>query len=246
MSYNYIKNLLFFFLLSFIASEINAKDYMQELWKENLPLYQKIFNMPFNKALLNGTLNEEIFKNYIIQDYFFLQNYRRVYGILLSKATDENGTKFVAELIKGIDEEINDIHTVYFKKFNITKEDLKKSTPYPSTEFYNSFLVKTAIIEPFEVGLISTLPCNWIYYQLGNDMKNSKHEENNKYQEWIDGYGSISWDKSDTKMFVDLINLYMNETTAENRNRMKQAFKTAMKLEYMFWDGVYNKVDWIN
>ncbi len=246
MNLNYAKKLLLFSLLVITSFEAYARNYTQEIWNDNRPLYQKILNMPFNKELLNGTLDEQVFKNYIIQDYFFLQNYRKVYGILLSKATDENGIKFVTELIKGIDEEINEIHTVFFKKFNITKVELKNSTPYPSTEFYNSFLIKTAALEPFEVGLIATLPCNWIYYQIGTDMKNSKQVENNKYREWIDGYGSVSWETSDTKTLVDLVNVYMNETTAENRKKMRHVFETAMKLEYMFWDGVYNNLNWIN
>ncbi len=27
--------------------------------------------------------------------------------------------------------------------------------------------------------------------------------------------------------------------------KMSQAFRTAMNLEYMFWDGTYNDVKWI-
>jgi hypothetical protein len=33
--------------------------------------------------------------------------------------------------------------------------------------------------------------------------------------------------------------------SGENKLKMKNAFVTAMKLEYMFWDGVYNRVQWV-
>ena len=53
-------------------------------------------------------------------------------------------------------------------------------------------------------------------------------------------------ESSDAKKVVDFVDKYMCETTVENRNKMKQAFATAMKLEYMFWDGIYNEQRWIN
>ena len=49
-----------------------------------------------------------------------------------------------------------------------------------------------------------------------------------------------------TKVFVDLIESYMNKTIPKNRGKMNQAYKTAMELEYMFWDGIYKKIKWIN
>ena len=220
--------------------------FAEETWKQNSALYQKILNMPFNQELLNGELDTDIFKRYIIQDYIFLQNYRKVYGILLAKAPDEPAMQFILQLINGIDEEINSIHSTYIARFNISREDLLNAFPYPNTEFYSSFLIKTATIEPFEVGLIATLPCHWVYYQLGTDMKHLNKAEGNKYQEWIDGYGEEFWESSDAKKVVDFVDKYMCETTVENRNKMKQAFATAMKLEYMFWDGIYNEQRWIN
>jgi len=228
-----------------LPGRICAGSLTEEIWEDNNSYYQKILNMPFNRELSNGVLDEKVFKSYIIQDYFFLQNLRKVYGILLSKTPDEEGTKFVLEAIKGIDEETVKIHTVYFKRFHVTNEDLAKAIVYPNTEFYSSFLIKTAAIDPFEVGLIATLPCHWIYYRLGADMKKEKPGSPNKYQAWIDGYGTPPWETSDTKRFVDLIERYLMKACGETRERMKKAYATAVKLEYMFWDGVYRDLKWL-
>jgi len=231
-------------LLLILPGKIHAGSFSEELWKLGYADYQQILHMPFNRELSNGSLDEKIFKSYIIQDYFFLQNFRKTYGILLSRSPDEEGTKFVLDSIKAIDEEVAGIHHRYFKKFNISSEDLSTAIAYPSIEFYNSFLIKTAAIEPFEVGLIAMLPCHRIYYQLGVDMKKAGKREGNKYQEWIDGYAEQSWETSDTKKFADLIDLYASRTSIETRERMKQAYRTAVKLEYIFWDGVYRDIKW--
>jgi len=129
----------------------------------------------------------------------------------------------------------------YFKKYNITNQDLLDSVPNKTTVAYDSYLVKTAAGEPFEVGLIATLPCNWIYYQVATDMKKSEQVRNNPYQEWIDAYGSTPWEESDTKVFVDLVEYYMENATEELRNKMRQAYATAAEFEYMFWDTVYKE-----
>jgi thiaminase/transcriptional activator TenA len=196
--------------------------------------------------LLNGTLDEKVFKNYIIQDYLFLQNFRKVYGILLAKTPDETAMRFIVNMINGVDEEIEYIHNIYCKKLGISHEDILNSFPMPCTEFYNAYLIKTAALEPFEVGLIATLPCHWIYYRIGVDMQGMLTSKANKYQEWIDGYGGESWEESETKHFVDVIEVMLRSANNETGEKMKQAFSTAMKLEYLFWDNIYQGINWVD
>ena len=218
---------------------------LQRTWEENYPFYQKILALPFNQELLSGKLDENVFRDFIIQDYHFLQYYKKVHGILLARSPDEAASRFMANIIGQIDNEIVSLHAVYIGKYRITSQELTEPTAFPSTEFYNDFLVKTATLEPFEVGLSATLPCHWVYYQVGIDMKQVEKVQGNKYQAWIDQYGTVAWEKSGTKKVVDLAENYMKATTNENKLKMKNAFVTAMKLEYMFWDGVYNRTTWV-
>lgn len=226
-------------LLVFLPGCTSEKSHTQKVWDENYRSYQQILDSPFNREVSNGTLDEKIFRSYVIQDYFFLQNFKKVYEILLSRAPDERGKRVIADILEGIDEEIESVHTVYFKKYGITNQELLESSPNTTTESYNSYLMKTATREPFEVGLIATLPCHWIYYQLGVDMKKAKQVEGNPYQEWIDEYGTMSWEESDTKILVDLVEHYMKNTTEENRKKIEKAYEKAVGLEYRFWDTVY-------
>lgn len=218
---------------------------MQQIWEENYPLYQKILALPYNQELLSGKLDEAVFRAYIIQDYHFCQNYKKVHAILLAKAPDEKAAKLMLNYIKLIDSEIESLHVTYIKTYGITEKELTQPTEFPSTELYNSYLVKTATLEPFEVGLMATLPCHWVYYQIGIDMKKTGKVPGNKYQAWIDQYGTTPWEKSEVKNVVDLAEEYMQAANDETRLKMVNAFVTAMKLEYMFWDGVYNRVTWI-
>jgi thiaminase/transcriptional activator TenA len=217
----------------------------QQIWEEQFPFYQKILAHPFNRELLSGSLDEAVFRDYIIQDYHFCQNYKKVHAILLAKAPDEAASRFMVKIIGQIDEEIASLHAACIGKYGITDQELADPPAYPSTELYNAFLIKTATLDPFEVGLMATLPCHWVYYQLGMDMKKMEKGRGNRYQAWIDQYGTAPWETSETKKVVDFTEKYLKATTEENRLKMRNAFVTAMKLEYLFWDGVYNRVTWV-
>jgi hypothetical protein len=52
------------------------------------------------------------------------------------------------------------------------------------------------------------------------------------------------WQNSETKKIVDLAEGYMQAADDETRLKMKDSFVTAMKLEYMFWDGIYSRAKW--
>jgi len=228
-------------LMAILPGCDNEKSYTQQIWDENYGSYKEILNLPFNREVADGTLAKNKFRNYIIQDYFYLQNYKKAYEILLAKSPDERGKQFIVDAINGIDDEIKIVHMTYFKKYNITNEELLGSAPTPTTKSYNAYLNETATGKPFEVGLMATLPCNWIYYQVATDMKQSKQVEGNPYQEWIDAYGTTPWEESDTKVFVDLVEYYMENATEELRKEMEQAYKKAVEFEYMFWDTVYKE-----
>lgn len=70
-------------------------------------------------------------------------------------------------------------------------------------------------------------------------MKESKQVEGNPYQEWIDEYGTISWEESDTRAFVDLVEYHMKNAAEELREKMRAAYKRGVEFEYLFWDTVY-------
>jgi len=53
----------------------NEKNYTQKIWDENYGSYQEILNLPINREVADGTLPKNKFRNYIIQDYFYLQNF---------------------------------------------------------------------------------------------------------------------------------------------------------------------------
>lgn len=212
-------------------------------WAENATFYEKIRRHPFNQELLGGRLDENVFKTYLLQDYLYLQNYRKVYGLLLARAPDEASAAFLVKLINAIDEELATVHQHMGPRFGLTPEDFAAASPAPPCELYCDFLIKSAVTEPFEAGLAAMLPCTWVYFQLAADMGRHEIAPGNKYRDWISGY-SESWEESEAKQYVDFVESRLQEASPAVRESARRAFWKAMRLEYLFWDGAYRATQW--
>ena len=52
-----------------------------KLWKENYDIALLSLNSKFVQGLKTGNLPRNIFKEYLAQDYFFLETFSRAYGL---------------------------------------------------------------------------------------------------------------------------------------------------------------------
>ena len=68
-------------------------EFSTQAWQQNLPLYEAILDLPFNRELAAGTLDEERFRHYIIQDAHYLEGFARALALAAAKA--ENADQIV-------------------------------------------------------------------------------------------------------------------------------------------------------
>ena len=62
--------------------------FAEKIWKEAGPLRKAIIDLPFNQDLMAGTLSQNIFQFYMLQDSLYLEAYSRVLSIASAKAPD--------------------------------------------------------------------------------------------------------------------------------------------------------------
>ncbi len=85
---------------SLLIGELYMK-FTDILWNKNEDIYKKIINMPFNKELMDGSLDKNIFSYYIEQDSIYLKNYAKALAIIASKTDDNEIIKKFADFSKG-------------------------------------------------------------------------------------------------------------------------------------------------
>ncbi|MEM4297405.1 MAG: thiaminase II [Nitrososphaerota archaeon] len=216
--------------------------FTESLWSSITNIYKAIVNHPFIQGLVDGSLEEEKFKFYVIQDALYLSEYSRALSIAASKAPhDEWAMMFNDHARMAILVE-RSLHEGFFKEWGLGKEGVYSTPMTPTNLAYTSYLKAVAYSSPFHELLAALLPCYWIYWEVGKELE-KQGSRKRLYQRWIDTYSSDEY-AGICKAVLDITDEYSRELTEAQRLRMKNHFMTTSKYEYMFWDSAYRLERW--
>ncbi len=210
-------------------------------WQSIQPLFQEILEMPFIQELKDGTLPLEKFQFYMLQDAKYLEHYGRALAALGSKAPDNKMALDFFEFGKNALVVESALHEAYFEQFGLQAH--QEITIEPICHHYIHFLKSTVAFDPIEVATAAILPCFWIYKQVGDHILETQNSSNNPYKNWIDTYSGDEFAEG-VKLAITYTDAMAENSTAEKRKLMLEAFKTASKLEFMFWDAAYKNTKW--
>ncbi|MDR1200369.1 MAG: thiaminase II [Tannerellaceae bacterium] len=213
-------------------------NWSDKAWEQIVPIYNSIIDMPFIKELMNGTLPIEKFQFYIAQDSFYLESYGRALAIIAARANSIQDSLVYIRFAESAIIVEREMHESFFRTFRLTN----KGNIEPTCHHYAHFLKSTAILDAVEVGMAAILPCFWIYKTVG-DYVYENCTENNPYQKWIDTYAGEEFGLSVSKA-IETCNSVASQCTEKQKQAMTDAFVTASRLEFHFWDSAYKLKKW--
>ncbi|MFP3044583.1 MAG: thiaminase II [Thermocladium sp.] len=203
-----------------------------ELWASIKDIYNSIINHPFIKGLVDGSLEEDKFKFYIVQDHLYLREFSRAVALASAKARNEREQSlFASHITDALNVERN-LHGRYLSLWGIDIDEYRMS---PTNLAYTSYLLSTAYSRPYHEVLAALLPCYWIYMEVGKELM--KHGSPNKlYNEWINTYGGDAYEAG-VRAVLNIVDSM--ELTKEEKINALTKFRIASIYEYMFWDSAY-------
>jgi thiaminase (transcriptional activator TenA) len=212
--------------------------FTEEVWADNLPLYEKILAHPFNRELQEGTLSEEQFTFYIYQDSLYLADFARALALAGTRSSGSSLLLVFLDFARNAILVEKALHESYFREYRIGYTTGKA----PGCFAYTNYLLATSACEPFEVAVAALLPCFWIYKKVGDTIY-AQQRKPNPYQNWINAYAGEEFATAVDKALT-ICNQVALEASATTLNRMKEAYATSTRLEYMFWDSAYRMEKW--
>ena len=216
--------------------------FSQEVWARNANLYQATLQLPFNQELAAGTLSQEAFVHYVIQDAHYLLAYGRALAVIGAKADHADSVIQFTEAAKLAIIVERSLHDGFMADFGITKTQFETTPLSLACHHYVSFLQATAWAESYPVALAAVLPCYWVYAQVGNDIV-GKSAPNNPYQKWVDTYVSDEFQQAVEKVLQTIDKLAEN-ADANTLEKMHAAYTRGAELEWLFWDTAYKRETW--
>jgi len=216
--------------------------FSSDAWARNAALYEKTRDMPFNRELASGQLDENAFKHYMIQDAHYLVAFGRALAIAAAKADDADGVVQFADAAKGAVVAERSLHAGFMKQFGIDAATFEATPLTPASHHYTSFLIATAWSAPYPVALAALLPCFWIYAEIGREI-HAHAARPNPYAAWIDTYAGDEFHAL-VRAVIASVDRAAETASAHTREAMHQAYTHAAQLEWMFWDSAHRQAGW--
>jgi thiaminase (transcriptional activator TenA) len=216
--------------------------FTQQLWHDIEPIWNAITDHPFIKGLIDGSLPEDVFRQYAVQDAIYLQAYARALAAASSKATKDEWCEMFADHARGILVDERSLHEAFFGKWGMTPDDVYSTEALPTTEAYNSYLLRIAYGAPFEEIVGAILPCYWIYWEAGKLLE-AKGSPNPDFQKWIDTYSAEFFSEA-AQSVIDCCDELATNLPDDRKALIRKHFITTSRYEYLFWDAAWTKETW--
>ena len=219
-----------------------AESFSSALWESISDIYDAILAHPFITGLTDGTLPEEAFAFYVIQDALYLRDYARALAAVASRAPTAQAMRmFATHAADAIAAEL-ELHGTLLAELGIPKEAAEHAEPAPVNLAYTSYLLATVRGGSYAEGVGVVLPCYWIYAEVGKELLR-RGSPDPRYQRWIATYGADEYGAvvADVIGELDHVSSGLSE---EEKARVRRHFRTTSRYEWMFWNMGYSQESW--
>jgi thiaminase/transcriptional activator TenA len=207
------------------------------------PVWQAQHDHPFVRGIGDGSLPLEQFQFWIRQDYLFLIEYCRLFGLAAARAPDLATLACFADLLHATARTEMDLHRSYAAQFGISAEDLEREEMAPATRAYTDFLMRVAATGDFAELVAALLPCMWGFSEIGQHLDAGGRPADQRYAAWIKMYASS--DFADLAAWCRrLLDRVAADAGEETRRRMEEAFLTSSRYELAFWEAARTQELW--
>lgn len=212
--------------------------FSEEAWRSAEPWFDAICRHPFLQGLGDGSLPEEAFVRYLVDDAHYLDRYARVLAQLAARASDPAGIELLAGSASGAIAAERELHRGFLAPRGLDPDADAVPEPTPTCVAYTGSLESAAGTGPFDVGLAAVLPCFRVYAEVGRHILGLRAAGDHPYAPWIDTYAAPEFEEAVRRMeaYVDSV--------ARDRGAMLLAYQRSTRFEWMFWDASWRAETW--
>ena len=212
--------------------------FMEEIIKENIPIWDACAETLFIKELQTGVLPREKMKQYMIQDSIYLKHYARVYGKAIYHSTNLKDIQMYYSVLNFVTEEESHIRLTYLKQFGLTDVDIEAGKPLPENRKYIDFLLSIAEQGNSLAILMSVLPCLLSYSYVFRKIAVMPETADSRYFDFIQDYAEEQYFE-ECKSWCDFADEKCRDLPAEEKEKLGVVFKKASLHELAFWEMAY-------
>ncbi|MEA3375169.1 MAG: thiaminase II [Chloroflexota bacterium] len=218
------------------------ESFTDQLWAGITPVFQAILEHPFVTGLTDGSLSEDRFHFYAIQDAHYLRHFAKSLAAAAASAPRDEWTEFLSEHARDTLVVERGLHDSFFSEWDLTPEEVYATAVAPTSLAYSSYLLRVAYSASFEEAVAALLPCDWIYIEVAEQLV-KKGSPDPLYQRWIDFYASEDF-RPIVQEFIDIVDAAAEGASKPRQEMMRHHFTVSSRYEWMFWDMAWRMEAW--
>lgn len=207
------------------------------------PVWRAQHQHPFVRGIGDGTLDLEKFKHWVRQDYLFLIEYCRLFGLAAARSPDLDTLTRFADLLQATARTEMDLHRAYAAEFGISEAELENEQMTPTTRGYTDFLLRVAATGDFAELVAALLPCMWGFSEIGRALEARGRPTEARYAKWIEMYSDPAF-AALAGWCRELVDRLGDGASDKQRRQMETAFLTSSRYEYLFWEASWQHETW--
>ena len=192
---------------------------------------------PFVRGLGDGTLPDAAFRHYLVQDYLFLIQFARAYGLAAYKADTLAEIRAASDGLKALVEVEMDLHRAYCAEWGLDEAALEAIDADGATLAYTSYVLERGLAGDLLDLRVALAPCVVGYGEIGARLAAdpATRTDGNPYSSWIRMYAGEDYQEFMRAEVAALDALAERRGGAARFGALAATFRAATRLEAAFW-----------
>ena len=209
--------------------------FLEQCIEDSLPIWETCLQGNFLQQLAKGTLSEESFKGYIVEDSLYLREYSKVFawGIINSENIEEIGNYY--SMLAFVNEGEGSTRKYYLKRYGLTDEQIQGLPLRGENEAYVKTMIEAAKDGQAAECMMATLPCmisyQWIFTEL---LKRYPQVKATVYDRFVSDYESEEY-REVCERWIEFTEEVCQTLSVEEKNKCMSIFHACSKHELQFW-----------
>lgn len=217
----------------------SPEDVASEWWDSIAGIRSDIDDLPFVRALADGTLARGPFVFYLAQDALYLREYARVLAEASRLAPTSAEQAFWAQSAHGAIVGELELHASWLTPEAGVSTETFAAEPAPATTAYLDHLRSVAFGGDYGELIAAILPCFWLYDDLGRRLHAGEFGEHARdpqhpYASWLATYADPAFEQA-TVQAIAYVSAVAAAAPPAQREWMRRAFEIASAHELAFF-----------
>ena len=197
--------------------------------------WQSYVDHDFVRRIGAGTLPQEAFRTYLVQDYLFLIRFARAYALATYKSRTLADMKAAQASLAAILDEM-DLHVRLCGRWGVSRDDIEAAPEHQATVAYTRFVLDCGAAGDLLDLHVALAPCVIGYAEIGRNLAPNGIDAlgDHPYREWIAEHAGDAYQAVAANARRHLDDLAARAMTERRFDELASSFGKASRLEADF------------